>query len=111
MAALRYGCIAVNTGSILPFCLTKATWGGFPGTTIEVRVRAVALGMTAGTVHPAFIASSCRENPGHYHAAKLAKVLSAPSFAPLAQKTWPYTSLAWSQSCRNLLLGSCKSTM
>ncbi len=37
MSALQYGCIAVNTGGALPFALTKATWGGFPGTTIEVR--------------------------------------------------------------------------
>ena len=43
MAALRYGCIAVNTGGALPFALTKATWGGFPGTTLEVRVRILAL--------------------------------------------------------------------
>ena len=41
MAGLRYGCIAVNTPGVLPFGLTRATWGGYPGTTLEVRVETV----------------------------------------------------------------------
>ena len=40
IAGLRYGCVAVNTPAILPFSLTKGTWGGFPGSTIQVHASA-----------------------------------------------------------------------
>lgn len=36
IANLRYGSICVNAPSIVGFCITKLTWGGFPGTTAKV---------------------------------------------------------------------------
>ena len=37
VAGLRYGSVCVNTPTIMGFCLTKATWGAFPGGTPQVR--------------------------------------------------------------------------
>ena len=49
VAGLRYGCVAVNTPGALPFALTRATWGGYPGTTIQVRALIAVLAVTAYT--------------------------------------------------------------
>ena len=37
VAALRYGSICVNSPTLMGFCLTKTTWGAFPGGTPQVR--------------------------------------------------------------------------
>lgn len=37
IAGLRYGSVCVNAPSIMGFCLTKSTWGAFPGGTPQVR--------------------------------------------------------------------------
>ncbi|KAK9814745.1 hypothetical protein WJX72_010772 [[Myrmecia] bisecta] len=35
VAQLRYGSVCVNAPSLVGFCITKLTWGGFPGTTLK----------------------------------------------------------------------------
>lgn len=37
VAALRYGSININVVTILGFCVSKLTWGAYPGNTPQVR--------------------------------------------------------------------------
>ena len=47
LAALRYGCIAVNTWTGVGFLLAQSTWGAFPGHA-RARVRADELHSNRG---------------------------------------------------------------
>jgi len=49
LAALRYGCVAVNTWPGIGFSLATATWGAFPGNTIA------DVGSGIGIVHNAYL--------------------------------------------------------
>ena len=31
IAGLRYGCVAINVPSLVPFCLPALVWGAYPG--------------------------------------------------------------------------------
>ena len=42
IAGLRYGNVCVNTPAVMGFCLTKATWGAYPGGTPQARTHANA---------------------------------------------------------------------
>lgn len=37
VAALRYGSININVATMLGFCVSKLTWGAYPGNTPQVR--------------------------------------------------------------------------
>ncbi|MHB8195320.1 MAG: aldehyde dehydrogenase family protein [Vulcanimicrobiaceae bacterium] len=56
IAALRYGCVAVNTWTGVGFLLTEAPWGAFPGETIDD----VRSGI--GQVHNAFFFSAAQKS-------------------------------------------------
>lgn len=49
IAALRYGCVAVNTWPGVGFSLATASWGAFPGNTLD------AVGSGIGVVHNAYL--------------------------------------------------------
>ena len=49
VAALRYGCVAVNTWPGVGFTLATATWGAFPGNTVA------DVGSGIGIVHNAYL--------------------------------------------------------
>jgi aldehyde dehydrogenase (NAD(P)+) len=49
IAALRYGCVTINTWPGVGFTLPGASWGAFPGNTID------AVGSGIGVVHNAYL--------------------------------------------------------
>ena len=49
IAALRYGCVAVNTWPGVGFSLATASWGAYPGNALD------AVGSGIGTVHNAYL--------------------------------------------------------
>ena len=49
VAALRYGCVAINTWPGVGFTLPGASWGAYPGNTID------AVGSGIGVVHNAYL--------------------------------------------------------
>ena len=55
IAALRYGCITVNTWPGIGFSLATATWGAFPGNTLA------DVGSGIGIVHNAYLFDSAQK--------------------------------------------------
>ncbi len=49
IAALRYGCVAINSWPGVGFLLAGASWGAYPGNTLD------AVGSGIGVVHNAFL--------------------------------------------------------
>ena len=49
IAALRYGCVAINSWPGVGFLLASASWGAYPGNTLD------AVGSGIGVVHNAFL--------------------------------------------------------
>lgn len=93
---LRYGAIAVNTWTALNFLIPRATWGAYPGHTVE------SVGSGVGTVHNALLFDRAEKSVGYGPFAPMTRSWRHGQFHLSPPPPWSIASEQGVEVCRLL---------
>jgi aldehyde dehydrogenase (NAD(P)+) len=97
IATLRYGCIAVNAWTGVGFLVTDATWGAFPGHTID------DVGSGVGVVHNAYLFDKAQKSVVYAPFAPFPRSLAGYGATLLPRPPWFVTNRMAAKTARALV--------